>query len=114
MPRDDAYLLDILLHARDAMEYVKGMNRQEFVEDSRTYNAVIRCLEVIGEAVKRLSPDTRARFPEIPWSLLARMRDFLIHAYDRVNLDQIWDTLQEDLPDLVQKLEQMMPKEDEN
>ncbi len=113
MQRDDAYLLDILLHARDALEYVKGMGRQEFVEDSKTYNAVIRCLEVIGEAVKRLSPETREGFPEIPWSLLARMRDFLIHAYDRVDLDQIWDTLQADLPDLILRLERIIPQEND-
>lgn len=111
MRRDDAYLLDILLHARDALAYVQGMDKQVFLEDSRTYNAVIRCLEVIGEAVKRLSPETRDSHPEIPWSLMSRMRDFLIHAYDRVNLDQIWDTLQTDLPDLVRKLEKITPQE---
>jgi len=109
MPRDAAYLLDILLHARDAVSYTEGMDREAFLADSRTYNAAIRCFEVIGEAVKRLSEETRLRYPQIPWSKMARMRDFLIHAYDRVNLDQIWDTVQNELPGLIRQIEEIVP-----
>ena len=61
MPRDTAYLVDILLHARDALSYTSGIDKEGFLSDSKTYNAVIRCLEVIGEAVKRISAETRWR-----------------------------------------------------
>jgi len=112
MLRDQAYLFDILTHARDAVGYVTGMSREAFLADSRTYNAVIRCCEVIGEAVKRLSPDICASTPEIPWSMMARMRDFLIHSYDRINLDQVWDTVQEDFPELIRRIEPMLSSDD--
>ena len=111
MPRDTAYLVDILLHAHDALSYTSGIDKEGFFSDSKTYNAVIRCLEVIGEAVKRVSAETRLAHPEIPWSKMAKMRDFLIHAYDRVDLDQIWDTVRDDLPGLVSQLERILPPE---
>jgi len=88
MSRDNAFLLDILLMTQDAVEFAKGMDKNDFLSDRKSHSAVIRCLEVIGEATKRLSNDFQKQHPEIPWSRMARMRDFLIHAYGRVSSDR--------------------------
>jgi uncharacterized protein with HEPN domain len=111
MPRDMAYLLDILIHARDARHFTAGMTKGQFLSDRKCQFAVIRCIEVIGEAAKRLSQDARERFPQIPWSQMARMRDLLIHAYDRIVLDEVWTTVRTDLPTLISVLETIVPRE---
>ena len=90
MSRDDAYLLDLLLMAKDAREFTKNQTLESFVADRKCQYAVIRCLEVIGEVAKRLSPETIAQIPAIEWSAMARMRDMLIHSYGKVDTDEIW------------------------
>ena len=111
MSRDNAYLLDILLMAKDAVDFTKGMAKEDFLLDRKSHFAVIRCFEVIGEAAKRLSEDFQKQHQEIPWSSMARMRDLLIHAYGRVNLDEVWDTIRNDLPPLISFLEKIVPPE---
>jgi len=113
MPRDDAYLLDILLMAKDALDFTTEMEKDDFLLDRKTHFAVVRCFEVIGEAVKHLSKDFQKQHQEIPWSKMARMRDLLIHAYGRMNLDEVWDTVQNDLPSLISFLEKIVPPEDD-
>ncbi len=112
MSRDLSYLLDILLHAKDARDFTAGIDRETFFSDNKTQAAVIRCLEVMGEAVKRLSADVLKTYPDIPWSKIAKMRDVLIHAYDRVNLEIVWDTVQNDIPAIVSALEAIIPPEE--
>ena len=112
MSRDDAYLLDILLMAKEALEFTKDMNKEAFLLDRKTQFAVIRCFEVIGEATKHLSDKLQRQYPDIPWSKMARMRDLLIHAYGRVNPDEVWDTIKNDLPQLISFLEKIVPPED--
>ena len=113
MSRDTAYLLDILLMAKDAQEFVEGLDKDAFLSDRKCQYAVIRCLEVIGEAVKRLSDDIQREYPDIPWSAMARMRDLLIHSYGTVDLNEVWDTVQHDIPVLISTFEQIVPPEDE-
>jgi uncharacterized protein with HEPN domain len=113
MSRDDAYLLDILLMARDARDFSKNHTRESFSADRQCQYAVIRCLEVIGEVSKRLSPETVNRFASINWSAMARMRDMLIHSYGKVDLDQIWDTVNQDILPLISALEPVVRVEDE-
>jgi uncharacterized protein with HEPN domain len=108
-----AYLLDILLAAKDARDFTAGLGKAAFLSDRKCQYAVIRCLEVIGEAVKRLSDESQRKYPDIPWSAMARMRDLLIHAYGRVDLNEVWDTVQNDLPVLISRLERIVPPEDE-
>ncbi len=112
MSRDISYLLDILLYAREIRAFMVGIDRDTFMLDRKTQYAVIRCFEVMGEAVKRVSDEIRERHPDIPWSSMAKMRDLLIHAYDRVDLDEIWDTVQNDIPNLIVALEKTVPPED--
>jgi uncharacterized protein with HEPN domain len=105
MERDDAYLLDILLMAKDARDFTRDHTRESFTADRQCQYAVIRCLEVIGEVSKRLSPETQSRYASIEWSAMARMRDMLIHSYGKVDLDDVWDTVSQDIPRLVAILE---------
>jgi len=65
-------------------------NEETFVAKDYLQDAVIRCLEILGEATKRLSPEFRCRHPDLPWRALAGMRDVLIHAYDQVDLEEVW------------------------
>lgn len=89
-------------HIRDAIarveKYIGGMNREGFMSDERTQDAVIRQLEIIGEACKRLSEGFKTQYVGVSWSSAAGMRDVLIHDYFGVDLDIVWDTLKRDLP----------------
>ncbi|HEY9162026.1 MAG TPA: DUF86 domain-containing protein [Desulfomonilia bacterium] len=104
MQRELAHLLDILTMANDAISFTSGMNKEAFSKDRKTQYAVIRCLEVIGEAAKRIPDDFRNAHPEVPWKQLTEMRDILIHSYDKVNVDIVWETVEKDLPDILNKL----------
>jgi uncharacterized protein with HEPN domain len=108
MRRDEAYLLDMLLAARKARQFVEGITQEEFAASELHQNAVIRPLEIIGEAAARVSPEARAAHPEIPWDLMVGMRNRLIHEYFRIDLLVVWETLQQDLPDLIALLEPLM------
>jgi len=112
MARDQATLLDIARAARLVLEFKQGLDKAAFLQDFKTQSAILHQLMVMGEAVKRLSPDIRARHPEIPWSLVAGMRDKLIHGYDIVDLDEVWRTAVVDVPDLLSLIEPLLPKQE--
>jgi uncharacterized protein with HEPN domain len=105
MSRDSALLLDILLAARDAVGFVEEMDRDAFLGDRRTQYAVIRCLEVIGEAGKKVSPGIRSGLADVPWTQMARTRDLLIHSYAKVDGAEVFLTVRRDLPALIAALE---------
>jgi uncharacterized protein with HEPN domain len=92
MPREDATLLDIVNAARLIQTFTQDMTQEAFLSDLKTQSAVLHQITVIGEAVKRLSQAFRERHPILPWSLMARMRDHLIHGYDATDLDEVWKT----------------------
>jgi len=110
MHRDEPTLLDIATAARLVLEFTKDMDKAAFLDDIKTQSSVLHQLMVLGEAVKRLSDDFRARHPEIPWVLMAGMRDKLIHGYDIVDLEEVWKTANRDMPHLLQWLEPHLPK----
>jgi uncharacterized protein with HEPN domain len=105
MPRDNAYLKDILDAAKAIRRFVDGVTREQFKANEEKYEAVTRKFEIIGEAARRLSPDARNQFPEIPWKLITAMRNILIHDYDTVDLDVVFDSAERDLPGLIGRLE---------
>lgn len=112
MSRHSATLLDIAKAARLVIEFARGMDRATFLADVKTQSAVLHQLLILGEAVKRLSPEFRASHPEIPWSLIAGMRDKLIHEYDVVDLDEVWRTVERDVPSLISLIDPLLPIEE--
>jgi uncharacterized protein with HEPN domain len=83
--------------------------KAEFLGDAKTQSAVLHQLLIIGEAVKRISPEFRAAHPEVPWKLIAGTRDKLIHFYEGVDLEEVWKMVTSDLPELIQLTEALAP-----
>jgi uncharacterized protein with HEPN domain len=94
--------------AEKVVEYTSSISRAEFDEDEMRQFALIRLIEVIGEASKQISAESRDSHPEIEWRSIAGMRDRLIHGYDNVNLDVLWKTCTENVPPLIAKLERVL------
>ena len=112
MQRDEAYLLDMLLSARDARDIIAQLTREQF-QGSRIHQlASLKALETIGEAASRISDTFRAGHPQIPWREIIGMRNRLIHAYFEVDLEKVWETIQDDLPSLIEHLQSLMPPEE--
>jgi len=89
-------------------EFVAGMTMVDFLDDDKTSSAVIRKLEIIGEAVKQIPPAIREQYPQVAWKEMAGMRDVLIHFYFGVNLKLTWKTIQEDIPVARQQIAQVL------
>jgi len=113
MRRDDAYLLDIFIADRKAPKFVEGLDRNEFEDNEIIQNAVMRPLEIIGEASARISKEFRKVHSEIPWGEMVGLRNRLIHEYFRIDFGAVWGTIHKDLPKLIEILEPLIPKEDE-
>ena len=111
MDRDRGHLFDILASARTIRSYVAGVSRQEFLGNMQLQDSVIRRLEILGEAEGRVSSAFREANPEIRWAEIRGMRNRMIHRYDDVDMDIVWDTVVRDVPNLVQILESLVPPE---
>ncbi|HHB89983.1 MAG TPA: DUF86 domain-containing protein [Anaerolineae bacterium] len=109
MHRDDVTLLDIDKAARLILTFSEGLTKEQFLDDAKTQSAILYQLLVIGEAVKRLSPEFRDAHPSIPWRLISGMRDYLIHAYDVVDWEEVWETINQDIPQLLRDLQPLLP-----
>lgn len=92
------YLKDIQINADLAISFCEGLDLSSFAADTRTSMAVIRALEVIGEAAKNVPPEIQMQYSTVAWKPMSRMRDKLIHHYFGIDLEVVWRTVQEDLP----------------
>lgn len=105
---DTAYLK----HIRDAIsrieEYTKAVSYDNFIKNNLIQDGVIRQLEIIGEATKRLSTELKNKYPQIPWKDVAGMRDKLIHNYFGVDIDAVWDTVKKDIPTLKEEIKKIL------
>ena len=113
MDRDTVYLLDILVSARKIRTYVEGVARNEFFQDTKLQDSVIRRFEIIGEAAGRVSSMFRKENPHVPWDDMRGMRNRMIHRYDDIDMSIVWETVQQDIPRLVAQLESLVPPEAE-
>jgi len=104
------YLRDILEAMEKAEEFTNDLDLLKFTRDAKSAFAVIRCLEIIGEAARKIPADLRRRFTDIPWQSLAGMRDKLIHDYAGVSLEIVWQTVKEDIPVVRPMLVTMLEK----
>jgi uncharacterized protein with HEPN domain len=102
------FLEDILEATRRANSYIAGLSYEEFLTDLKTQDAIIRTLEIVGEATKRLSLQTRNQYPSVPWRSMAGMRDKLIHDYFGVNFDIVWQIVRDELPSVAVQVEQIL------
>jgi uncharacterized protein with HEPN domain len=103
------YLDDIRNAIAEVKEFTSGMNYEDFAADKKTVNAVIRSLEVLGEATTHIPASFRKKHPDIPWTKMAGMRDVLIHDYMGVDLRTVWNVISARLPELVSLFEKVKP-----
>ena len=104
MKKDKAYLEDILDAISDIEVFITNINETEFYRNKEKKFAVVRALEIIGEAAKNLSKELRAKYKEIPWKDIAGMRDKLIHGYFGIKWELVWETVKNKIPELKKQL----------
>ena len=102
------YIQDIIEAMDNAVKFINKMPYEKFVQDDKTIYAVIRAVEIIGEASKNIPEETRRKYPEIPWKDMAGMRDKVIHEYFGVNIERIWLTIKEDVPKIRPSIEKLL------
>ena len=102
------YVEDILTSFEETQEFTQGLDFDAFAKDRRTVNAVVRSLEVMGEAAKRIPAEIRKKYPEIPWKRMTGMRDKLIHEYSGVDVEIVWGVVKMELPPLKPFFDQML------
>jgi uncharacterized protein with HEPN domain len=102
------YIKDILQNMRDAEEFIQGFSYGQFAADKRTFNAVVRSLEVIGEAAKNIPDEIRAKYPMVPWKEMAGMRDKVIHFYFGVDREAVWIAVKDRIPAIKPLIEKIL------
>ena len=107
-PKDRIRLQHMLDHAAEALNMIKGRNREDLDNDRQLNLSLVRLLEIVGEAASRTSESTRSSHSELPWIQIIGLRNRLIHGYDEVDFDILWTILQDDLPLLVIQLKQSL------
>ena len=108
MSRDKQILTDIILAVQQVLRYTEPLDRDRLAQDDEKQAAILYRIIIIGEATKRLSTELRSQFSDIPWRQMAGLRDVVIHDYDGLDLDILWNVTQINLPDLEPKLQSIL------
>ncbi len=108
---DKEWLEDILLACENILAYKEGYDFDMFLQDRKTQDAILRNIEIIGEAVKKLSDNLKSKYESVEWNEIAKTRDKLIHAYFGVDLDVVWDIINQDIPELRIQIKEIIEKE---
>jgi uncharacterized protein with HEPN domain len=111
MPRDDTYLLHILISARRIVNYTRGVSWEEFLADGEKQDSVLHRISNIGEISKRISAEFKTSHKEIPWKIMAGMRDRIIHDYYQIEWEVVWETAQKSVPELIRLIVPLIPPE---
>lgn len=115
MPIDDPTRIRHMLDAAyDARAFAQGRSREDLTNDRMLARALVNCIEVIGEAAAQLTQEYKAQHIELPWRQIVAMRNRLIHGYFDIDLDRVWDTVTNSVPDLIAVLEQTVPPQDQS
>ncbi len=109
--RDQAALLDIALAAQQIQRYSQGIARAQLESNDEKQASILYRIIIIGEATKRIFQAFREQHPDIAWREMAGMRDRITHRYDQVNLDVVWDIVQNKIPELLAQIEPLLPSE---
>ena len=102
------YIQDILEAIVEVDDFTRGLKFEDFYRDRKTINAVVRSLEIIGEASKKIPNDTRVKYSKIPWKRMAGMRDKLIHEYFGIDLEIVWEVIKNELPPVKPLIQEMI------
>jgi uncharacterized protein with HEPN domain len=105
------YLEDMRDCCRKIMRYTQGMTRHTFASDEKTFDAVMRNLEITGEAVRHIPDQLRNRYPDVEWRKIAGFRDIAIHAYPTIDDETVWDIVQHKVPELLRHVERILEAE---
>ena len=112
MKRDYKLFIKDIVDAIESIEkFVAGMNFEEFKNDDKTVSAVVRKLEIIGEATKNIPDEIKEKYPKLPWREMAKIRDKLIHSYFSVDFEIVWKVIKEELPLLKPEIEEILHEE---
>jgi uncharacterized protein with HEPN domain len=111
MWRDEAYLLDMLLAARKVQKYIQGFDFERFENNEVMQDAVMRRIQIIGEAARKISSEFKEDHPEISWSEIIGMRHRLIHEYFHIIPEKVWETAVKDITVLISLIEPLVPPE---
>jgi uncharacterized protein with HEPN domain len=108
---DKAYLWDMLDAARSIMEFVSGRGFQDYKNDKMLRSAVERCVEIIGEAARKVSPEMKGAHPEIPWRSIISQRNIIAHDYGEIDDEIVWELSIKYIPELIDLLRKIVPEE---
>ena len=112
MPKDDAIRFRHMLEsALEALEFTRPHHRSDLDQDRLLLLGLLKLIEILGEAAARIRPETRNRYPQIPWMDIIDMRNRVVHVYFDIDRDEVWDTVTKDLPPLIEQLEIILKNE---
>jgi len=112
MWRDDAYMLDMLLAARKVQNFTRNVGWEQFRDDDLLQNAVMRQIQIIGEAARKISQHHKDSHPGIPWQAIIGMRNRLVHEYFDIIPERVWEAVETGIPELIRLVEPLVPPDE--